>query len=274
MHLIFGLINLVGCEAAWWDSGVPGDTGDAAASDGGGTGAGTDGGGSTGTGADDGGSGDPSHREEAEGYFTTTNSVGRTGAYFLPAGDIADPLFLVVAFHGSGGGGGGMIAPFRDLARTHGFALVAPDSRVDPGGNFNWEVGTKPGEVTEDLTHAQACMAELQARGDWSLDSEDVLAMGFSGGGSSAPYLGTNDPLFTGFAVLHGGSFPGGFGDNIIPGWYSTGEDDEARSPAFVQAEVAAAEAAGFTDITYTTFPGGHTMGQAELEAMVQWWLD
>ena len=233
--------------------------------------------GDTAVAGDSGGVGDTAAAQALEGTFVAENSAGRHGSYYLPAGYNLAPLPVLVAFHGTGGDGSQMVSAFRDQAQELGFAIVAPDSRQEPtSGAYTWEVGTEPGEVTEDLTFALVCLDELLALDGVALEPSHLAATGFSGGGSSAPYLATNtgdnDAPFTHFAVLHGGVFAGGIGDNIIPGWFSTGEDDTARSPEHVQEQVDSMVALGFT-IEFRLYPGGHELGQQEREEMLAWWL-
>src|SRR5256885_3949886 len=55
------------------------------------------------------------------------------------------------------------------------------------------------------------------------------LIAGYSGGGSSAPYIASNRPPFTHTAVLHGGVFAGGIGPRRMPAWFSTGDRKSTR---------------------------------------------
>jgi poly(3-hydroxybutyrate) depolymerase len=178
----------------------------------------------------------------------------------------------LVAFHGTDGSGADMVQAFLDLARARAFIIVAPDSRSFEGA-FNWQVGDAPGDVTEDYTHTLACIAEVRAKVGVRVDETRVLAAGFSGGGSSAPYLATNERLFDAFAVLHGGVIRGGIGTHVIRGWFSTGQDDPARPPSLVQQSVDYIEGLAFTDITFNLYPGGHVLSAPELADVVVWWL-
>ena len=247
--MLLGILSSAGCALRGDDTGEPADTADTA------------------------GDTDLTSRDEENGTLETANEVGRTGSYYLPAGEVADPLPLLVLFHGSGGDGVSMSTMFEELASELGVAIVAPDSRQDPDGNYNWEVGTEPDEVTPDYTHALACMDELLARNDWTLDTDHVMAAGFSGGASSAPYLATNEDVFTAFAVLHGGVYTGGLGDNIIPGWFSTGKDDDARTPEAVQEAYESVEALGFEDLVFALYAGGHELSDQEKADVLDWWL-
>ena len=206
------------------------------------------------------------------GSLNTTNSAGRTGSYYLPQGWDQGSIPLLVAYHGSGGDGSTMITMFGDDARAHGFAIVAPDSRADPHGGYNWEVGTKPDEEIEDRDHVMNCIDEVLAFG-LEIDAAHVMAAGFSGGASSAPYIATNEEMFTACASLHGGVFPSGLGDNDVPCWFSTGKDDDARTPAHVEANAQSMTDAGYTGVEFYVFPGGHDVSEKERDALFAWWL-
>ena len=136
------------------------------------------------------------------GTLATRNSAGRSGAYYLPSGHDGEPRPLLVAIHGTGGDGRGMVGLFRQAAEREAFFIVAPDSRRSPGGQFTWQVGDHPGEVTEDLEHVGHCVDELRAMAGVQIDPARILIAGHSGGGSEAPYIATNQEPFTAFAVL------------------------------------------------------------------------
>lgn len=204
--------------------------------------------------------------------LTTQNSAGRSGAYFVPSKKPETGLPLMLVFHGTGGNGQDMVTAFEQLAEQEGFLIVAPDSRVSPDGQFTWQVGSANGEITEDFVHALTCLEEVVTL--HSVDPSFMLAAGYSGGGSSAPYLATNlEDVFTHFAVLHGGIVLGGIGDNYIPGWFSTGTDDNLRPPARVEQDKNFMQTIGY-DVTYTVYQGGHELGGKEKQELVAWWLN
>jgi predicted esterase len=207
-----------------------------------------------------------------EGALETTNSVGRTGAFFLPTRSEGAELPVLLAYHPTGADGTSMVSLFRTLAEETGFAIVAPDSRVSPDGQFTWEVGDQPGEITEDVTHALDCLDEVAGRLEASPSS--LLAAGHSGGGSSAPYIASNNAAFSAFAVLHGGVIAGGIGSNIVPGWLSTGEDDSIRPPDHIQDAADQLDALGFFDLRVEFYPGGHSINPDEAADLVDWWLE
>ena len=179
---------------------------------------------------------------------------------------------LLVVLHGTGGAGDEILAAFRPLAQAHHFAIVAPDSRRTPGGALTWEVGDQPGDVTPDLTHTLSCIEWVRTHSGLVIDASRALIVGYSGGGSSAPYIGSNRPPFTHIAVLHGGVFPGGIGPRRASVWFSTGEQDPYRPVALVKQSAADLSALGFA-VTFRTYPGGHELSDAELRDLIRWWL-
>jgi len=200
------------------------------------------------------------------------NSAGRSGAYYVPGGPRQQGLPLLVLLHATGGSGRGAIPLFRSLAQARRFAIVAPDSRRAPGGELTWEVGNHAGEVTPDLIHVLECIQWVRGHTGLMVDGSHVLIAGYSGGGSSAPYIASNRPLFTHIAVLHGGVFAGGIGPRRLPAWFSTGEEDTVRPVALVRQAADALSRLGFT-VTFRTYRGAHTPSDAELRDLVAWWL-
>jgi len=208
-----------------------------------------------------------------EGSLSTTNSVGRSGAYYIPAHQSGTALPVLLVYHYTGGAGLDMVNVFRPLAEARTFAIVAPDSRVSPDGQFTWEVGNQAGEVTPDVTHALACLDELTDSLGVTLDPSFLLAAGHSGGASSAPYVASNNDDFTGFAILHGGVVAGGIGDHIVRGWLSTGEDDDIRPPDGLEDAADYLQGLGFDDLTVSLYPGGHGIDSTEAADLIDWWL-
>jgi len=210
--------------------------------------------------------------DDEQGAIGVVNSSGRSGAYFVPAGPRLQLLPVLVILHGSGQSGMEMVETFRTLAKERRFAIIAPDSR-DHDGQLTWEVGDHPGDVTPDLTHTIECVAWMRAHASFLVDESHVLIAGYSGGGSSAPYIATNRPGFTHTAVLHGGVFPGGIGPQRIPAWFSTGEQDRLRPVALVQQAAASLSTLGFSSVTFHSYTGGHELSEPELRELIDWWL-
>lgn len=209
----------------------------------------------------------------AEGSIEVQNSSGRSGSYYIPPGSRLHAIPLLVVFHGSGGSGRDVLALLRDLAKKRRFAIVAPDSRVLGPGLLTWEPGDKPGDVSPDLTHTLNCIEWVRTQMHLIVDTTHVLIAGFSGGGSSAPYVASNRPGFTHAAVLHGGVFPGGIGARRMPVWFSTGEEDRYRPVALVQEAAGSLTALGFSGVTFHSYPGRHDLSEAELHDLIDWWL-
>jgi phospholipase/carboxylesterase len=212
----------------------------------------------------------PSGAPAPSGVFVlrARNVSGRSGSLFVPAQATAVASPLLVLFHGTGGSGADMLNPFRALAEARGIILLAPDSGRSPNGAYNWQVPDGPGDSTPDQAHVAACLAEVFAAPGLRVDRERVLALGHSGGGSSAAYIATTDARFHAFAVLHGGVFAGGLGTHRVPGWFSTGTEDPLRPPAVVE-RAAAAAGAHATTVTTHLYPGGHAMSEAELRDVI-----
>lgn len=216
----------------------------------------------------------PSGSPAPSGMFVLRahNAVGRSGSLFVPAEAPVGPRPLLVLFHGTGQSGADIVNAFRPLAQARGIVLLAPDSGRSPDGAYNWQVPDAPGETTPDQAHVAACLAEVFAAPGLKLDPSRVLALGHSGGGSSAAYNATTDARFRGFAVLHGGVFAGGLGGNRVPAWFSTGTEDPLRPPAVIE-HAANAAAAHATTVTTRLYPGGHALSDAELRDVIAWWL-
>ena len=139
---------------------------------------------------------------------------------------------------------------------------------------YTWRVGDKRGDVTRDLAHARRCIEELQSEMKVPVSEVGWLALGFSGGASSAPYAATNDARFSAFAVLHGGVFTGGLGDHHPRGWFSTGKHDPARPPHHVLAQANSFRAARpEDDVTVRFYEVGHTVDTRELDDVMNFWL-
>ena len=206
------------------------------------------------------------------GTIRAKNSAGRSGYFYLPANWKGRTLPVLVLFHGDDGDAAGLIGQFRGLADEYGFVVIAPESRVSPTGQFAWEVGDKPGEITEDLRHVRDCLNEVESIAGLSVDDSHVLAAGYSGGGSTAPYAATHIKAFTAFAILHGGVFPGGLGKNRPRAWISTGRDDPARPPAQI-ALARDALAPLFPETVAKLYTGGHKLSDAERRDVIRWWL-
>jgi len=207
-----------------------------------------------------------------EGSLSSQNRSNRSGAYFIPDGA---SLPLLVILHGSGGNGSGAVQAFRSAALRQKFAIVAPESGFIPeAGMYTWYVAKKAGDPSADSEHIARCIDEVVTLAAGRITSSGWLAVGHSGGASSAPYLATHDARFVAFGVLHGGAFPDAFGPLRPRGWFSTGDSDPARTPAHV-GDVARAAAAvlGSARTESHVFHGGHELLPDEIEGVIAFWF-
>jgi len=208
-----------------------------------------------------------------EGTLRTKNRSDRSGAYLIPGGA---NLPLLVALHGSGGNGAGLVAELRASALRRKFAIVAPDSGfIAEAGTYTWYVARERSDPSADSPHISATIDEVLALAGGRIAPVGWLVVGHSGGASSAPYLATHDARFVAFGVLHGGAFPGAFGPLRPRGWFSTGSADPARTPVHVSAEAQAAERVlGSGGVEMHVFQGGHALLPEEIEGVLRFWLD
>lgn len=200
------------------------------------------------------------------------NSIGRSGVAFIPPQATEGARPLLVLFHGTGGSGAQMLATFMPEAQLRGLIVLGIDSGRAPDGTYAWQVPDRKDDVTPDVLHTRACLAELYATPGLPIDAERVLAAGHASGGSSAAYFGTTEPRIRAFAVLHGGVFVGGLGSSRARGWFSTGRDDPLRPPAVIERAAAATERHAGA-ITTHLYPGGHALSSGELGDVIAWWL-
>jgi poly(3-hydroxybutyrate) depolymerase len=140
---------------------------------------------------------------EATGEQTATLTVSglaREVFLYVPEGLGAQPP-LLIALHGTGGGdelgqGYDMGSRFEAMADAHGFVIAAPESRVQPAGDWDqhgpgqkyWETmpeddparGSDP-DRNPDLLLIRAIIAE--ATRAYGVDPHRIFVAGFSNGG-------------------------------------------------------------------------------------------
>src|SRR5262249_21033181 len=160
------------------------------------------------------------------------SSTARHGAYYLPSNYDTRVLPLMVGFHGTGGMGSLMVRRLQTIAEREGFIALAPDS-VSVAGV--WSIGQRSDEVTEDYRRVMECVREVIRAAGVRVDPARVLAVGFSVGGSVAPYIATRDSQFTAFAVLHGHIMPASFGPLRPRAFVSAGDQDRVRTVDYMR---------------------------------------
>ena len=212
--------------------------------------------------------------EGAEASVTRTvqavTSTARRGTYYLPSNYDSRTLPLMVGFHGSGGTGSLMIRRLQATAEREGFIALAPDS-VSVASV--WSVGQRSDEVTEDYRHVMNCVREVMRAPGVRIDPARVLAVGFSVGGSVAPYIATHESLFTAFAVLHGHIAPASLGPLRPRAWVSAGDQDRVRTVDYMRSVADYLTHAGFAAVDLRVFKADHRLADDELAALVAWWL-
>ena len=214
-------------------------------------------------------SGHPPDKLPGAGTLRTAYPNGRSGAFLLPAGHQDRPLPLLTLLHGTGGSGMSLLPLVQEAANARHFAVVAPDSEFAD----HWDVPDHPGETSKDSDHVIACVREVIGMEHIVIDRQRVLIAGISGGGSTAPFEASTYDEFGAFAVLHGGVYAGGLGPRRVRGWFSTGQMDRFRPVEGVSKAVDAVRSAGFEDVRFNIYPGGHEISPTELNALLDWWL-
>jgi poly(3-hydroxybutyrate) depolymerase len=199
------------------------------------------------------------------------NASGRRGVYFVPPAKPSGSVPVLVLLHPTGTSGITFIPAFITYAQKRGFVIIAPDSGIRPDGVATWEVGDRPGQITDDLKHVVAALDWVRTKEKLRIDRSHVLIAGFSGGGSSAPYIATNRLPFTHAAVLHAGVFPASLGGRRLPMWFSTGTEDEYAPPAEVKP--LADELRRYQKVEFHTYPSPHRLTAPEKDDLIRWWL-
>jgi len=115
---------------------------------------------------------------------------------YVPRGyDPEQPAPLLLAFHGTGGSGRGMVPQWREVADQVGMLVVAPS-----------EAGENEGYRFEDRERLAALAAMRWARRRFNVDENRVFATGVSRGGHLAWDLALRFPdRFAGIAPMIGG---------------------------------------------------------------------
>jgi predicted esterase len=191
---------------------------------------------------------------------------GRSGGFYLPDNYTGHTLPLLVAFHGSGGSGEGMVDAFQALAAEYGFIIVAPDS----GDPDVWYIH-HAGYESDDYPFIMEWVDYIRNFPGVTIDDNYVMTLGFSGGCPVAPYIATNDEQFTHFASLHGEVWEPSIGGNLALAWLSTGTTDW-WTPALYTTYKTMLEGKGFT-VTRTIYDVGHSLTDEEKRGVISWWL-
>lgn len=212
-------------------------------------------------------------RSVGKGALLTKNSAGRSGSYFLPTSYKKGPKPVLLGFHGSGGTGRTIVNAFAKFGNEYQFIIVAPSSRLSPEGVATWEIGDGPNEKSEDFFHAVNCLNEVREFEGVQIDETQILALGYSAGGTFAPYFATNGDTAHQFASLHNALHIPSLGSRIMPGWLSTGLSDPLSPPEELLVSLGALEELGYGEILFKTYNTDHSLVVPELRDVIKWWL-
>jgi poly(3-hydroxybutyrate) depolymerase len=125
-----------------------------------------------------------------------SRAVQRTYYEFVPDSLTADhPAPLLIALHGSGGRGSGIIRPWITLAAQKGFVVVAPNS-LDV---LYWKIRDDSPTVFRDLVLAVAR--------EHAIDTRRIYLFGQSGGAVYALTLSTLESEFFAATAIHAGAW-------------------------------------------------------------------
>lgn len=199
----------------------------------------------------------------------TTNSTGRKGVYFLPKNYRLKTLPIMLLFHGSSIDGKKIARIFKKLAGEENFIIIAPDSVND----YGWEYSLDSNSPSEDQRHIANCIEEVLALPHITIKTDKFLVAGVSAGGELAGFFGSNDSKFKSIAIMHGGVYSVGLGDNIVPVWLSTGTQDTLRPPTEVSGYQSILNARSFNDVVYHEYNVGHAVPEEEKIDLLEWWL-
>jgi len=123
----------------------------------------------------------------------TVDGIERTYTIYLPEKSKEKNLPLLIALHGGGGTGDGMIrlTDFNDYADEYGFAVVYPDG-YEKHWNDRREVNRKyiNGKEIDDVKFLTCLIDTLVSR--YNIDSNKVFVTGISNGGAMSFYLALN----------------------------------------------------------------------------------
>ncbi|KAL4452741.1 hypothetical protein ABPG75_008403 [Micractinium tetrahymenae] len=204
----------------------------------------------------------------ASGTFTSLpacTSGARRGGFYLPRGwESQEPLPMAVILHPYASSGQDFLnAFFQGWADTNKFLVVAPSSAGD-----NWDWRYDPAEV-------MSCVNAAKVAAGVAVNASAVLAAGFQGGATFAPYVCTSYRAFKACAMLHGKLGNTDLYGNFRPNaWVSTARDDASNTPADAAAVALEFQYMGMSSVTLRkNYEGRAAYVHQELQNMLAWWL-
>lgn len=209
----------------------------------------------------------PTAAPAAGGEYRLNLGGRRDAVLYVPGQyDPADPLPLVIVFHGAGASGGQGIELMRVAADRHGLLVLAPDSRSD-----SWDLIR--GGFGPDVQFLDQALGQLFD--SYSVDRTRVAVAGFSDGASYAVSLAlVNGDLFThvlawspGFAAM-----TTAVGKPRI--FISHGTRDRVLPIERCSRRLVPALRANGYAVTYREFDGPHTVPDTIVDDSVAWFLN
>lgn len=191
---------------------------------------------------------------------------GRDGVLYVPASYAAGtPIPLFVALHGAGGLGSNW-SSYYDRAESHGFVLLAPDSRLS-----TWDlIASGYGPDIQLLDGAFEHVFDSVA-----IDPTRIAFGGFSDGASYAVSLGvSNGDLFTHLVAYSPGFFLGAEPFVGSPSVFvSHGTDDTILPVALSREQIVPSLRMRGYSVRFDEFDGGHEVPAAITETALDWFL-
>jgi len=160
----------------------------------------------------------------------TVDGRDRKCPVYVPGAlNAAQPVPLLLVFHGAEGTGASMIKKFRALADRNGFLIAAPDGI---GGRWN---ALQPDEIAatgnaDEPAFAAAILNALEK--EYSVDSSRIYASGFSNGGALCQVLASRPESRLAAIACVGATLPAVLQNQIVSApsvsvLLLTGSDDE-----------------------------------------------
>lgn len=190
----------------------------------------------------------------------------RDGVLYVPASyRLAQPVPLVVSFHGAGGSGRRGLPRLQALAESAGFLLLSPDSR-----DSTWDV-VRTG-FGSDVEFVDRALELVFAR--YAVDTGRVAAEGFSDGASYALSLGLlNGDLFSRVIAFSPGFLLAERPVGQPRCYLSHGVQDTILPIDRCSRRIVRELRGDGYDVRYTEFEGGHTVPPAVAREAVDWLL-
>lgn len=189
----------------------------------------------------------------------------RFALLYVPAAfDPHKPMPLVMFLHGTGGKAKYVMQGWKDIAESHGFILLAPESEVP-----TWHFRLAP--AGDDAALFDNALAHVFARA--TIDTRHLAFAGKSDGATMAMSVGlANGDLLSHIMFFSGGSVFGSKGIGRPRLFFSHGHQDDIL-PFDNAVKIADGLKTLGYDVTFFDFKGGHIIPQESADAALAWFL-